>query len=58
MKLELKFDNEFELKRFQAFLKVSKAQLEDLEYIYGGPDLLYTDLAIVDSVINQIEGIK
>lgn len=55
IKTELKFENQYDLNRLVTLLKFLNNQLIELEDAYCCDNSLYNDMALVDSVINQLK---
>lgn len=54
MKVELEFEDRQDLARFTTLLKGFHDQLSEIEYAYCCDDSLYNDMAIVDSIYQQL----
>ena len=58
MKVEVEFENKHDLNRFTTLLNGFHNRLLQVEYAYCCDDILYNDMAIVDSVYQQLNKVE
>lgn len=55
IKKTIEFENEGDVERLTVMLTMLYNSMEEHEFQYGGYDQLYEDMAILDSVKNQLK---
>ncbi len=55
MEIKIEFENKHDLIRFTTLLKRFHGQLEEIKYNYCCDEILFDDMAIIDSVYQQLK---